>query len=200
VLDTKGDGRMVGLLLEVENPHGPRWCRQGDDMVFIDGEAWPPSTHGTGTEEIFGGGARPSREYASAYSGFHFIESPRFDGLVGMYRWYVHDPIHFARSLRWTIEHGHANNFASDYASVAYRYQSPLGSVPQLPAADTMLPPLEEGYADVRDMLFEMVRIGVEHDRREGLLNRLPAICAAGAPLYAGRVDEARAALEALGR
>jgi hypothetical protein len=52
------------------------------------------------------------------------FESPRFDGLVGMYRWYVHDPIHFAQSLRWTIEHGHANNFASGYASVAYWYQA----------------------------------------------------------------------------
>ena len=32
---------------------------------------------------------------------FHLIESPSFDGLVAMYRWYARDPIHFSKSLRW---------------------------------------------------------------------------------------------------
>ena len=26
---------------------------EGDDMVFIDGEPWPPRLHGTGTEDYF---------------------------------------------------------------------------------------------------------------------------------------------------
>jgi len=93
-------------------------------MVFIDGEAWPPSIHGTGTEEIFGAGACPAREYAGAYHGYHLIESPDYAGLVGAYRWFVQDPIRFTRALRWTVEHGHANNFANEYASVAYWYQT----------------------------------------------------------------------------
>jgi hypothetical protein len=72
-LDTGGAGHMIGLLLEIENPNGPIWYGEGDDMVFIDGERWPPSVHGTGTEEIFGAGACPTREYASLYSGFHLV-------------------------------------------------------------------------------------------------------------------------------
>jgi phage protein U len=29
------------------------WYGEGDDMIFIDGEQWPPSLHGTGTEDYF---------------------------------------------------------------------------------------------------------------------------------------------------
>ncbi len=149
-LDTRGEGRMVGLLLEIENVQGERWYGEGDDMVFIDDEEWPPSLHGTGTEEIFGGGACPSTEYAGPYSGFHMIESDTYKGLVGMYRWFVHDPVHFSTSIRWTLEHGHANNFANNYSSVAYWYQTPLATLPPLPGAADMLPPLAEGYDEAR--------------------------------------------------
>ena len=115
-------------------------------MVFVDGDAWPPAIHGTGTEEIFGGGACPTREYAGPYHGFHLIESPDWAGLVGAYRWFVQDPIRFTRSLRWTVEHGHANNFANDYASVAYWYQTePHATFPALPARVALRPPAAAG-------------------------------------------------------
>lgn len=144
-LDTAGTGRMVGLHLEIDNLAGPVWYGEGDDMVFVDGEAWPPAIHGTGSEEIFGGGASPNYEYAGPYTGFHLLESAAYDGCVGLYRWYMHDPIHFTSSLRWTIEHGHANNFANAYSSVAYWYQQPLATVPELPTPDETLPSLD-GY------------------------------------------------------
>jgi hypothetical protein len=52
-----------------------------------------------------------------------------------MYRWFVHDPIRFRKSIRWTIEHGHANNFENDYSSVAYWYQTePHKTFPPIPA------------------------------------------------------------------
>lgn len=149
-LDTRGSGRMVGLHLQIDNIQGPVWYGEGDDMVFIDGEPWPPSIHGTGTEEIFGGGASPKDEYSGPYSGFHQIESPRYDGRIAMYRWYVHDAIHFGESLRWTVEHGHANNFANTYASVAYWYQSPAAALPALPSATDLLPRLD-GYHEAWD-------------------------------------------------
>ena len=114
-LEAEGCGHMVGLVLEVDNPHGG-WFGEGDDMVFIDGDVWPPSIHGTGTEEIFGGAASPTLEYAGPYAGYHLIESPDYSGVTAMYRWFVDDPIRFTRSLRWTVEHGHANNFAIEYA------------------------------------------------------------------------------------
>src|SRR5215510_15084827 len=121
-LDATGSGQMVGLLLEINNVAGG-WYGEGDDMVFIDGEAWPPSIHGTGTEEVFGGGACPSHEYAGPYHGFHLISDELWSGKTGAYRFYVHDPVRFQRSIRVTIEHGHNNDYANDYASVAYWYQ-----------------------------------------------------------------------------
>jgi hypothetical protein len=192
-LDTRGEGRMVGLHLEIENVQGPVWYGEGDDMVFVDDESWPPSIHGTGTEEIFGGGACPSSEYASLYSGFHLVESSDYDGLVGMYRWFVPDPIHFSTSLRWTIEHGHANNFANNYASVAYWYQTPTVALPDLPPAADVLPPLGEGFEEARNLLLARVAEGFQ---RGG--TAFYRACQAGAPFYRGDFEGAISALSNL--
>lgn len=182
-LDARGEGQMVGLVLEINNVAGG-WYGEGDDMVFVDGESWPPSIHGTGTEEIFGGGACPTREYAGLYHGFHLIESPDFAGLVGAYRWFVHDPIRFTRALRWTVEHGHANNFANDYASVAYWYQSePHAPFPALPARDAMRPPLPPEYEEARAAFFAAASAAVA-----ALPSReIERVAAIGEDFYAGR-------------
>lgn len=166
-LDANGVGHMAGLHLQVANRAGG-WYGEGDDMVFVDGAEWPPAIHGTGTEEIFGGGASPNVEYSSLFTGFHMIESENYDGLVGMYRWYVNDPIRFQRSLKWTVEHGHANNFANGYASVAYWYQDPVASSrPELPSRDDLLPPLDERYHQFRERLNALARRARdENDRR----------------------------------
>jgi hypothetical protein len=197
-LDTVGTGRMVGLVLEIENLHGARWYGEGDDMVFIDGEPWPPSIHGTGTEEIFGGGACPSSEYAGPYSGFHQLESPRYDGLVGMYRWYLSDPIHFSQSLRWSVEHGHANNFTNDYASVAYWYQTPLADLPALPNAADLQPPVRDGLDEVWAGLSEVATATLSGEHSQDSLRRLLDVCEASAPYYHGDFDAAKRQLSQL--
>ncbi len=38
-LDTTGEGRMVGVHLEIENVQGTTWYGEGDDMVFASGDA-----------------------------------------------------------------------------------------------------------------------------------------------------------------
>jgi hypothetical protein len=143
LLEAKGRGHMAGIFLQVNNIQGG-WYGEGDDMIFIDGDTWPPSLHGTGTEEIFGGGACPDHEYASHYSGFLQVENKdheTFRGLNAMYRWYMNDPIRFQRSIRFTIEHGHANDYKNDYASVAYWYQEePHAPFPQMPAVEDRRP------------------------------------------------------------
>lgn len=136
ILETEGRGTLAGYFLTVVN-HDPQWWGEGDDMVFIDGEAFPPSFHGTGTEEIFGGGACPDTEYAGPYTGFHCIENRlghRWYGTNGMYRFFVHDPIRFERSIRVSLEHGHANDLANTYVSVAFWYGAdPAGRPGTLP-------------------------------------------------------------------
>ncbi|MFA6244686.1 MAG: glycoside hydrolase family 172 protein [Candidatus Hydrogenedentales bacterium] len=149
ILEAQGQGHIAGLHLQVDNVAGG-WYGEGDDMIFIDGESWPPSIHGTGTEEVFGGGACPSREYAGLYTGFHLVENlggETFKGKNAMFRWYVHDPIRFRKAVRMTIEHGHANDFENDYASVVYWYQrEPHAPFPALSPLEGRRPLFPEAY------------------------------------------------------
>ena len=132
ILDAQGHGNFVGYFLNVHN-FFETWYGEGDDMIFIDGEEWPPSIHGTGTEECFGGGACPNIEYAGPYTGFHLVANKNFLGKTSMYRFCVADPVRFKKSIRATIEHGHANNFANDYSSTAFWYQrEPHAAFPAL--------------------------------------------------------------------
>jgi hypothetical protein len=185
-LEAQGAGQMAGLLLQINNLAGG-WYGEGDDMVFVDGDAWPPAIHGTGTEEIFGGGACPVREFAGPYHGFHLIESPDYAGLVGAYRWFVNDPIRFTRSLRWTVEHGHANNFANDYASVAYWYQTePHAPFPALPAREALRPPLPADYPEARERFFAAVFEAMRTFPGAAIYD----VAAIGESFYAGRFAE----------
>jgi hypothetical protein len=146
-LEAEGVGQMVGLHLQADNLRGG-WYGEGDDMVFVDGrpgEMWPPTYPGTGTEEIFGGGACPNHAYSGPYTGFHLVENPNFAGKNAMYRWYLADPIRFERSLIWTIEHGHDNDCGNDYTSVVYWYQiEPHCAFPALPDVKARLPRMPE--------------------------------------------------------
>ncbi|RLI09333.1 hypothetical protein DRO42_04420, partial [Candidatus Bathyarchaeota archaeon] len=45
-------------------------------------------------------------------------------GRVTWYRYHILDPIYFEKSIRVTIEHGHANRRSDDYSSTAYWYQT----------------------------------------------------------------------------
>lgn len=123
ILEASGHGNFVGYFLNVHN-FFETWYGEGDDMIFIDGEQWPPAIHGTGTEECFGGGACPNIEYAGLYTGFHLVGNKNYLGKTSMYRFHVADPVRFMKSIKVTIEHGHANNFANDYSSTAFWYQS----------------------------------------------------------------------------
>ena len=149
ILETEGDGQLAGLLLCIDN-HTGKWYGEGDDMIFIDDDTWPPSFHGTGSEEIFGGGASPKHEYFGPYTGFHLIENFNYFGNNGMYRWYVPDTIRFKKRIKWTIEHGHANNFNNEYSSVAFWYQKePHKKFPPLLTPEKRIPRLPENFSNI---------------------------------------------------
>jgi hypothetical protein len=66
-------------------------------------------------------------------------------GKVSMYRFHIEDPVRFRKSIRVTIEHGHANRRSDDYSSTAYWYQTePHAPFPPLPAVPERLPRSEE--------------------------------------------------------
>ena len=148
-LEAEGRGHYVGCVLSIDhlNPI-PRfgWFGEGDDMIFIDGEAWPPSLHGTGSEDYFcAAWGFPSGKYDGLYHGIS-VAGPNqgplaYSGKWTAYRFHIEDPICFEKSIRVTIEHGHANCHASDYASVAYWYQTePHRAFPPLKPAAQRLP------------------------------------------------------------
>ncbi len=129
ILEAEGRGHYVGCNLSVHNldPRpGASWFGEGDDMIFIDGEIWPPSLHGTGTEDYFcAAWGFPSGEYGGPYHGISVAGDPKtFRGKWTAYRHHIEDPVRFSKSIRVTIEHGHANNHSDDYSSTAYWYQT----------------------------------------------------------------------------
>lgn len=127
ILDAQGKGHYVGCFFYVHNMRETDqwdWYGEGDDMIFIDGDSWPPSLHGTGTEDYFSMAWCPSQSYASEYFGLILPGNNNWKGYMSMYRFHIEDPIYFSKSLKVTIEKGHNNNRFDDYSSVAFWYQA----------------------------------------------------------------------------
>jgi hypothetical protein len=106
-------------------------------MIFIDDDTWPPSLHGTGSEDYFNH-AWGMQDNAFLMNGSALHESI-IPGYQVSYRFHLADPIHFARRIAVTLEHGHANHLADDWSSTAYWYQtlpSPVKSI--LPVGDRL--------------------------------------------------------------
>lgn len=125
VLDVRGRGHYVGCCLHVDTDE-TGWWGEGDDMFFVDGEPWPPSLHGTGTEDYFCGAwnyNQLQRPYSTPYYGYHFKGNADYTGKHSQYRFHIQDPVYFQKSLLFSIEHGHANDRQGDWTSTAYWYQ-----------------------------------------------------------------------------
>lgn len=125
-LEARGRGHYVGTVLSVHNLCGG-WWGEGDDMFMIDGRKWPPDLHGTGSEDYFSHawGMQPQNAYI--YNGVSFHQpgtAHSFNERITVYRFHLAEPVIFHKSLRASIEHGHANNRSDDYSSVAYWYQT----------------------------------------------------------------------------
>jgi hypothetical protein len=127
ILDTEGRGHYVGCVLNIRNLRETdafNWYGEGDDMIFIDGEPFPPSLHGTGTEDYFNTAWCPAEAYHAPYHGITLPGGPNWSGEISLYRFHIEDPVTFERSIRVTIEHGHANKRSDDFSSTAYWYQT----------------------------------------------------------------------------
>jgi hypothetical protein len=139
ILDAAGAGHYVGCNLSVlQRTMG--WWGEGDDMIFIDGEP-SPSLHGTGSEDYFSD-AGGMRQDEHPFYGCPLQEEDYQPGSKAtVYRFHLPDPIPFKKSIRVTIEHGHANDRSDYYASVAYWYQTePHVPFPALPGPERRLP------------------------------------------------------------
>lgn len=135
ILDARGRGHYVGVNYYVECP-STMWYGEGDDMWFIDGEAWPPSLHGTGTEDYFNSSWCPKEVYMHPYFGYPRVNEGQTGwlGRTHCYRFHIEEPIRFEKSLHGSIEIGHADSLTADVVTVAYWYQAePHKRMPALP-------------------------------------------------------------------
>jgi hypothetical protein len=135
VLDAGGRGHYVGTLISMQPLQGAGFgYLEGDERIFIDGEA-QPTVIGTGTEDYFSSGwYYDTGEYSAPYHGVP-IKDPEH-GRISTYRWHIEDPIPFRERLLFTIEHGGLNDQPGvEYATVAFWYQAhPHAPFPRLPA------------------------------------------------------------------
>ncbi len=143
-LDAEGRGHFVGVTMSVlQNQDG--WWGEGDDMFFIDGEA-RPSIAGTGSEDYFLGawdfGGHP---FSYRLYGAPVVGEERAGDKSSVYRFHLDSPIPFTKSIRATIEHGHANHRSDNFYSVAYWYQcEPHAPFPGIPPVDQRIPRLQQ--------------------------------------------------------
>jgi hypothetical protein len=144
ILDVRGDGQFIGCNLTVVHMRGERrglrpgqesWWGEGDDMIVIDGEPWPPRLHGTGSEDYFGHAwEMQAVAYPMTGSVIHERDVP---DLQVSYRFHLTDPIRFRSSILVSMERGHANHLADDWSSTAYWYA-------RLPSPPASLAPVAE--------------------------------------------------------
>jgi hypothetical protein len=113
ILKTQGRGHFVGTILELHDK-----TMEGDDRFYVDDEPFPPSWHGTGTEDYF-------------RCGWYFFGGPLTRPLYGMldarkptiaYRFHLADRVNWRRSARIGFEHGHANEYLGPFRGVVFWY------------------------------------------------------------------------------
>jgi len=140
-LEAVGKGHFLGVTHAVEqNQHG--WFGEGDDMIFIDGDSLP-TINGTGSEDYYNGAWDfGGQAFGYEHTGAPYIEDPeRIGGRYCLYRWHTESPITFEKSIRVTMEHGHANHRSDDFYSTAYWYQTePHAAFPALPEPAARVP------------------------------------------------------------
>jgi hypothetical protein len=140
-LEATGRGHFVGVTHSVlQNQDG--WFGEGDDMIFIDGDKLP-TINGTGSEDYYNGAWDfGGQAFAYMHNGAPYMVDPeRIGGRTCLYRWHTESPITFEKSIRVTIESGHANHRADDFYSTAYWYQTePHAAFPALPAPEARIP------------------------------------------------------------
>jgi Protein of unknown function (DUF2961) len=138
-LEAKGKGHFVGVTMSILQ-NQDNWWGEGDDMFFIDGEE-TPSINGTGSEDYFLGAWGFGRPFSYATYGAPVVGAEFAGSRSSVYRFHLESPIPFTKSLRATIEHGHANHRSDNYSSVAYWYQTePHAAFPALPPVDQRIP------------------------------------------------------------
>lgn len=150
ILEAEGKGHFIGVTHSIVQNQGD-WWGEGDEMIFIDGEK-EPRIHGTGAEDYYLGAwcyggcgispfghAMPTFAYSEYGNPLNGGDDRGAHWMV--YRYHSESPIVFNKSIRMTIEHGHANHRSDNYYTVAYWYQlEPHAPFPAMPPVKDRIP------------------------------------------------------------
>jgi hypothetical protein len=148
-MEARGRGQFAGVTMSIlQNQDG--WWGEGDDMIFVDANEHGssadgtarPSINGTGSEDYFlGAWGFGTHSFAYGLYGAPVKGDEKAGSRTSVYRFHLDSPIPFTKSLKATIEHGHANHRSDNFYSVAYWYQTePHLPFPALPAVAERLP------------------------------------------------------------
>jgi len=126
----QGTGVYVGTTSILVNPTpvptpGGGWWGEGDEKVFVDGDA-QPSLFGTGSEDYYNYSWSSPDIFAFPYAGQPRNDGPGNRGFVTNYRWHVLDPLPFREEIRFYMEvYPHERTPGFSYARVGYHYGRP---------------------------------------------------------------------------
>jgi hypothetical protein len=138
-LEAQGEGHFVGVTLSVFQNQWGGW-NEGDEMIWIDGET-EPRIHGTGGEDYFNGAWGFSTLYSFPLVGLTEFHGWEPGSRFSHYRFHLEAPVRFHKSIKVTIEDGHANLRSDNLYSVAYWYQmEPHAKFPPLPPVEARIP------------------------------------------------------------
>lgn len=115
-----GRGVYVGDLLSLDN-HAIDWYGEGDEKIFVDGEAFP-SFMGTGTEDYFNCSWAPVVPFLTPYGGAPRADEESSHGLNAFLRTRNLDNIPFARNLTYDIEMLSWHHGNVDYNTTSFWY------------------------------------------------------------------------------
>jgi hypothetical protein len=101
IFEGAGQGQYVGTVLSSQNSLGS-WFGESDDRYYVDGEE-TPSLVGTGTEDYFTD-AWNLRLFTHPNAGVTICEPKGVDCRLTCYRWQLHAPVIFRKSLKVEIE------------------------------------------------------------------------------------------------
>lgn len=141
-MEATGRGHYVGVTHSVLQ-NQDYWWGEGDEMIFLDGAKSPQIT-GTGSEDYYTGSWDFQKPFSYPYAGAPLVGIERAGSRSMAYRFHIEDPIPFEKSIKVTMEHGHANHRSDNWYTVAYWYQTePHAPFPALPPVNDRLPRLQ---------------------------------------------------------
>ncbi|MBU0676968.1 MAG: DUF2961 domain-containing protein [Verrucomicrobia bacterium] len=112
-----GAGKLVGCFLGVTSLDTSWWILEGDETIYVDGQA-QPVWHGTGLEDYFNAGWYYRN---AAFSALHGIFD-RAPFRTAQYRFQLVDAVSFQKNVRMEFERGDQNVSKGYFESVAYAY------------------------------------------------------------------------------